>query len=613
MSPADLEYVETVTGQSLDEDKPLSDIRKQRLQPSSKSSSQQNVGATIETKKDDSYWFDFFLQCGVGPHLCQRYAQTFIRDSMDESVLPDITSSNLRTLGLKEGDILRVMKNLDTRFGRTANRTKRNVSFGGAEVMGDGDEAEATNGSLFSGPGGALRNNTRKGRPAPAVQTNDVVDPKAFQREDRSPSSKKPHLDGGTPMPLTNVPTSKKSGFDDDAWDVKPSKQQTAEARKASSPPPAASAQQPLPQPPLSGAMNDLSLLDMPLQPTIAHATGTQPAQSHPPAPVQSPPTSQTQTTVSQPPQSGANPGFFSQINQQNPSQPQPPSINTFVPQQTGFNQPPSTQQNAPPRQRPQVPQIMQGQASLMPPPPPRPFSAPQNASQPNGFGPPPLQPQLTGYQNPTNYQPSIAPPGQSLNNLGQMRLEQQYQQQQQLQPQITGYMQQSSGLAPQATGFGQFGNQINPQPSAFAHQQPPQQNNFPSNSQFLGPQSAGSPFASPAQPGSFQSIAPQPTGYQQPQPTGINSMLPPALQPQPTGPVSFQQNFGQPQIPPVPPMPPMTQMPQQPAATPLVPQKTGPPPPVRFGVPGGAQKLISQPTGKRANLAQASELNPCS
>jgi hypothetical protein len=37
------------------------------------------------------------------------------------------------------------------------------------------------------------------------------------------------------------------------------------------------------------------------------------------------------------------------------------------------------------------------------------------------------------------------------------------------------------------------------------------------------------------------------------------------------------------------------------------VPQKTGPPPPVRFGVKPGEKKLMPQPTG-RANLAKASE-----
>ena len=116
MSLKDIEYVEKVTGTSLDDDKPLADIKK-RSRSDGKTG---KAGASIEPHKQPEYdWFDFFLQAGVGPHQCERYAQNFTKDSMDESVLPDITSEVLRTLGLKEGDILRVMKFLDGKYGRT--------------------------------------------------------------------------------------------------------------------------------------------------------------------------------------------------------------------------------------------------------------------------------------------------------------------------------------------------------------------------------------------------------------------------------------------------------------------------------------------------------------
>jgi hypothetical protein len=88
---------------------------------------------------------------------------------------------------------------------------------------------------------------------------------------------------------------------------------------------------------------------------------------------------------------------------------------------------------------------------------------------------------------------------------------------------------------------------------------------------------------------------------------TGINSMLPPALQPQPTGMNGFgnANNYNQPP-PPVPPIP------QQPTAAPLTAQKTGPPPSIRFGVkPDAPPKLAPQPTGLRANLSQATPNNP--
>jgi len=100
------------------------------------------------------------------------------------------------------------------------------------------------------------------------------------------------------------------------------------------------------------------------------------------------------------------------------------------------------------------------------------------------------------------------------------------------------------------------------------------------------------------------------PTPSLNPQATGINAFLPPALVPQRTGAIPQfggpqggfgQAGFGQ-AVPPVPPIPQ-----QQQTMAPLVPQKTGPPPPVRFGV-GGAARLVPQATGRRANLSQASK-----
>ena len=618
MAVEDLEYVERATGISLDEDKPLSDVRrqKQRSGRGAKDDSGAKAGASIEPKKDEYDWFDFFLKCGVGVHQCERYAMNFSRDSMDETVLPDITASNLRTLGLKEGDTLRVMKFLDNKFGRTAaNRSKRNVSFGGTEVISNGEgEEDTANGGLFSGPGGALRNNTRKGRPAPAVQTNDVVDPKAFD-QDKSKNG----IDSGEPSssPTKAPPPIAKDdvkGFDDDAWAVKPSKQ-PAVASPATTSPLASSESQPnRPQQSLTGSLKDLSLLSPPLQPTIVHSTGSQQVNG-PQQPQQLQPQPQPQQ---QQQTAGATPSFFSQLGPQptgtqipqNPA-PSAPPLPAFIPQQTGLSQ----QQNIA-RPRPQPPQMMQNQSSLMPPPPPRPLSAPQNASQQGGFGPPPLQPQLTGYQNTAPYQPQlaphIAPPGQSLNDLNQIRQQQQPPPQQpqqqfgqpQLMPQLTGYNPRSNGFAPQPTGYGQQG--IAPQQTGYGQQQS-QQNNFqpaPPQQQFLNSQATGSPFANPGQPSPFQSLAPQPTGYLQPQATGINSILPPALQPQQTGANGYGQGFGQSP----PPMPPLPPMPSMPAAAPLQPQKTGPPPPVRFGLAGDAKKLMPQATGRRANLSAASK-----
>lgn len=548
MSVDDLEYVEKTANVSLDEDKPLSSIRKRATSEAKQTG---NSGASVQRPEYD--WFEFFLKAGVGPHQCERYAQNFLKDSMDESVLADISPETLRSLGLKEGDILRVMRHLDTSLGRTGSKSKpRNVSFGGEEVIGDGEDGGQ--GGLFAGPGGTLRNNTRKGRPAPSVQAGDVVDPKAFEQADASkPKEERAATPPAPPTPEKEEPVTR--GFDDDAWEVKQPKQPTVSTPAAPIPQPANTTSPTVSQPPIqkqvTGAMADLSLLQAPLQPTQA-----QPAPA--PQPVSSIPALQPQqTAVQAPPQqpqhTGATPGFFNQIAQMG--------------------------QQA--RQRPQPPQNA-NQNSLLPPPPQRPLSAPQNfAQQQSTFSPPPLQPQLTGVPQAG---PPVAPPGQSLAELNQQRF------QPQMQPQATGFMGQGqfqNGLMPQPTGF-------TPQ-SQFGIQQQQQLNGQP-----MMPNQTG-----------FQGMAPQPTGFsgfaqpQQPMQTGINSVLPPALQPQPIGANGFgNASYNQPP-PPVPPIP------QQPTAAPLTAQKTGPPPSIRFGVkPDAPKKLAPQPTGMRANLSQASKFS---
>lgn len=632
MAIEDLEYVEKMTGVSLDDDKPLSDIKRRSTQTakgndrkkSEPAASAVKPGATLEPSKSkpggpEYDWFDFFLKAGVSPYQCERYAFNFNKDSMDENVLGEITPSVLRTLGLKEGDILRVMKYLDTKFGRTG---------------GQAPEGEA--GGLFSGPGGALRNNTRKGRPAPTVQSNDVVDANTFRQKEKDEEKAKPRPEA-VPTPLETAPpppTKDTRGFDDDAWDVKPSKTPTQQNSQQSAAAPAPAASAPPQQPTLTGSLLDLSLLSPPLQPTPTQnasvqkplqpqSTQTQlPAQAPPPQPVQQQPT-------------GANTQFFSQLGQQ-PAGLQLQQQNTAPMQQPQMQQPQGfglpqnfqnqqPQQTGPPRQRPQAPQISQ-QGSIMPPPPARPLSAPQTQPQTSSFGPPPLQPQLTGFQPQSQFGNQIAPPGQSLNDLNQQRLQQQHFNQQQQQQQVGQQQFGPQQIQPQLTGFGQqnpglnqFGNGIMPQQTATGQQyqmvpRPPELQGM--QNPYINGQQTGSPFADPRgqqQTGGFQPLQAQNTGYQtqfqpslQTQQTGINSLLAPALQPQQTGVNGFSRpNFGQAP----PPMPPVPSMPSLPAATPLLPQKTGPAPPVRFGTPA-ANKLVPQRTG-RANLASATPSNP--
>jgi hypothetical protein len=577
MSVEDLEYVERATGESLDDDKPLSDLKRRSTLRAKEQASRSPAGISVD-KKPDYDWFDFFLKCGVNPQICERYAQAFHKDQMGEENLPDITSALLRTLGLKEGDILRVTKYLESKYGRTAD--KRSVSF--AE---DGGE-EGSAGGLFSGPGGALRNNTRKGRPAPPVQTSDVVDAKAF--EQKSDDAVKKPADA-TPTPLASAPRPEKQtdGFEDNAWDVKPSRTVSGSAPPPASPPPPAQAAAPAPKPPtLTGSMNDLSLLDMPaLKPElIAQPTPPAPQPAQTPSQPAPAPMQQAQPT-------GATPSLFDQV----------AAIKALT----------QPQNLAPPRMRPQPPQ-QQSTGGIIAPPPMRSSSAPQNPQQ-SAFGPPPpLQPQLTGYQ--PNMLAQVAPPGQSMQDIQNMQNMQRMQQQMTGMPQQNGgFGYQQNGMMPQPTGFNSMSPPPQmPQQAGFAPYQQPMQTGFqqPMQTGFQQPmqtgfqpsfQQNGSPFADPPR-APFQPMAAQPTGYNtfqpsplNPQATGVNRFLPPAIQPQPTG-------FGQSP----PPMPPMPPMPSMPTAQPLVPQKTGPAPPIRFGVQQ-AKKLTPQPTGK-ASLANASK-----
>lgn len=530
MSRGDLECVENITGVSLDDEKPLADVKR------SKSADKRltEVGASVAKNEKPEYdWFQFFLSCDVAIGLCERYAQTFLRDSMDESVLPDVNATVLRTLGLREGDIIKVIRALDVKFGRERSKT--------------GTDGDGATGGLFSGPGGALRNNTRKGRPTPALQTSDVMDASAFSAV--SATGRNASAGGSSSPsnpPANSVEAPAASGFDDDAWDAK---HQPKEQRQASKEFKAAQASsEPATSTPraLASSIKELSLLTEPLQPTPMEPQQTA---------VAGPYLGNLQPQQSQQPM-GSSPSFFSTV--PNPGQVQ-------------------SSPKALARQRPAPPSVSSNQSSLAAPPPQRSSSAPHSAQQ-AVFGPPPIVLQATGA-----VQAQVAPPGQSLHDLAQRRLQQQYTAMEQLQPAMTGY----AGFQPQ--GMAAYPTTAPRQP------------------QFMMPMETGLPGASPfANPGSgrpsqFSPLSAQHTGFQPALTTGmslgqgpgntggINSFLPPALEPQRTGPTSLHPQ------------------PTGVFTRPLQPQNTGPPPPVRFGVNAGTKKLTPQPTGRRANLAQAS------
>ncbi|CEP60484.1 cytoskeletal protein-binding protein SLA1 LALA0_S01e11958g [Lachancea lanzarotensis] len=141
--------------------------------PSNDTSQPHTSTATRNTTKRVEYdWFEFFLNCGVDVNNCQRYTINFEREQISEETLPHIQPSVLRTLGLREGDIIRVMKYLDQKFGR--ENTQYPTSTGG----------------LFSEPDGSLK----------------------ISNEGRASGS----------LPEKLLPQGSSAGQDDDAWTVRP-------------------------------------------------------------------------------------------------------------------------------------------------------------------------------------------------------------------------------------------------------------------------------------------------------------------------------------------------------------------------------------------------------
>ncbi|KAI9636713.1 uncharacterized protein MKK02DRAFT_26463 [Dioszegia hungarica] len=204
-------------------------------------------------------WFAFFLEAGCSMDDCTRYAANFERDRIDETLLPDLEPSTLRSLGLKEGDVIRVRKEIQVRFAKKTPEQE-------AQIKQDEDYArqlqdyERSGGkgpipqpppALFTGPSGKLANNTRRGRPE--RKGTDTVDASAIaaagdqlSKMNTGDSAPSPVLLSPSPpppkqeKPAAPAPAQLIAGFDDDAWTIKPSSKPASPAPPASTPAPAA-------------------------------------------------------------------------------------------------------------------------------------------------------------------------------------------------------------------------------------------------------------------------------------------------------------------------------------------------------------------------------------
>ena len=615
MSLSDVQYVERITGQSTSRAQGTAETRDISPPPPKPPPESEKPARRIEFD-----WFSFFLESGVDYNVCQRYAIAFQRDQMDESILPDINAQTLRTLGVREGDILRIMKRLDEKFGRvpTAGR-KKSVRFGGEEEIGDEDDGKADlsdvlkvipperKESLFSsGPGGALRNNTtsRRGRPttggkqAPgqvdgAVLSSPVATTATVDKEvspDRERIGVRPLRVPQSRLAGYSGPKTEE-GFEDDAWAVKtPATQQEVPApvkHAGVSSPPAG--------PPAGSAIHDLASISSP-QPTQQQLSLPPPLQPEP-------------TQLS--PQNTVSPAMLHRPSSVPPTQAAPQAA-ALQPHYTGI--PPQPTQSLPsvvpqPTYTGPTPAQASGDISLneqlaklqiyqqqhqaqnimgpLQPPTMGTFNpAIQQVGYVNG-----LQPQQVLTPQPTGYMPNFLPAGQQNSVLGPVRsfsagLPPP------LIPTNTAATQQlpaQSFITTHRTGPANF----SPTTSQFLQQPPqqppfqPQQTGFQAQPQPFQSQPTGFPhpqqqFSPPSQQQFQQQPAfqpPAPTGFQ-PQPSFLSSPPPAAsgLTPQQTG---FQQQ--------------------------MLPKKTGSAAfkPVSFGT--APKPLVPTRTGRRANLAAAS------
>ena len=452
------------------DDEPLA-VRRQSLQPEPKArkSEPPKKGKPVD-------WFEFFLNAGCGIDECTRYAEAFERDKIDEALLPDITHQTMRSIGLKEGDIIRVSKAIAQRHPNRQTAAEEQMKKDEEYARKLQEEENNGNASpkrqtgsvgLFAGPGGALKNNTRRGRPQPSksappanvdlISISTASEQLTRQGSPSIPRVSSPQSAGAGP-PRANSAAPVVSGFDDDAWTNRPSSTQppaatppATTARAPSAPP--TTAQSPPAPPPAPPAPTPPAAITSPTK-NLAHTTESDvfdqlarltalktqsPATQSPvPAPVSNP----VSPPVISPP-----PGFQNGMGMG----PSPVPMGQIQTQPTGV------QVGAP--RGPFAP-VPQNQGLLQPLVPTSTGFNSFVPTRPQSNPPPPIPPLPTGFNANPSPQPSF------------------------LQTQPTGFQ------APQQTGFpgaapqSAFPSSLNAQPTGFGGPIQPQQTGFPT----LGP-----------------------------------------------------------------------------------------------------------------------------
>lgn len=487
MSAEDMRYVERMVAKQRKEQRPSSprrgsddeplEVRRRSLQPTAKTAQPAKKGPTVD-------WFEFFLSAGCDVDDCSRYALSFERDKIDEAILPDITESTMRSLGLREGDIIRVKKAIEQRQPKSASppsdikaeQLRRDEELARqlqAEENGTSPRGQAPN--LFaSGPNGALKNNVRRGRPQPSkslppstVDLGAITSASDQIGRSGTPITSSPARTGGTPTPVqpparsnSAAPATTPSGFDDDAWTNRPSSTKpiapsSPETVRAASVPPAP----PAPALPAS----------------LAPAQSVPPAPTPPVPPASAPPVS---APMQQPAATGlankTEADIFDQLARLSQLRAQTPVV---------VNRPGSAMSPPVSSPPPVGYQVGLGMGSSPAPmaqhlqaqqtgflPPPQPINGPRGPLAPipaNQGLLQPLVPTTTGFNNFVPTRPGSAPfqPSPSPSFLGPQPTG--FSGNQPLMSQPTGFQPQPSGFQPQSIGF-----QV-PQPTGFQPSQP--------------------------------------------------------------------------------------------------------------------------------------------
>jgi hypothetical protein len=200
---------------------------------------------------------------------CTRYAANFERDRIDESILPDLEPTTLRSLGLREGDVIRVRKAIGNKFRDLTPEQKAQIKED-EELARKLQEAENSGrgvpANLFTQSDGKLANNTRRGRPEPRERkgTASSIDPSSIGaaadklKESNGASSPTLLTPSPPPAPVAIAEPVKTapliSGFDDDAWVPRPNSAKPATPTPPAPPPPAPAPVISAPQPQQTGS-----------------------------------------------------------------------------------------------------------------------------------------------------------------------------------------------------------------------------------------------------------------------------------------------------------------------------------------------------------------------